>query len=399
MIQWAVEAGLPVSAELAALRSFQGQRPDDAAIVLRLARRLAFFNQYAEATEVCEQGLARFPALHALRGVLGECANAMGRHEAARQWLAGIPDGLAPGTRSHGLYEAGAAEEALGEREAALAFYRAALEVQPTSPHPCRAMHKLMRERGEVDGVLQHCEAMLEQGVRHPRVRADWMVASALLGRRDEALRALSFERFARFGRLEDPDIDGGRWADMAAFNARLQAELSEHPDLQYGRRNTASRDAWRVQSPFSGYRRPALTHLADCVRREVSAYVAGLDRDPGHFFPHPEATPYGTSSWAVRVRSQGHEDWHVHPGGWITVVYYVKVPDLAPDEDPRAGAITFGLPDFPGMPETGGDWVTFRPEAGLLGMFPSHCFHRTWPTRREDDRWVVVFDVAPTAG
>ena len=48
----------PVSAELAALRSFQSQRPDDAAIVLRLGRRLAFFNQYAEATEVCEQGLA-----------------------------------------------------------------------------------------------------------------------------------------------------------------------------------------------------------------------------------------------------------------------------------------------------------------------------------------------------
>jgi Tfp pilus assembly protein PilF len=398
-LRWQAESMLPASTEIATLTACVQQRPQEPMYWLRLARLLASHGRHAQAHELSLQALARFPDLHALKGVLGECENALGRPEAARAWLQAVPDDLAPGTVAHALYELGAAQESLDRPDDAARAYGRALDIKPEAPHPCRALHRLMRSRGDIDAVLGNCQALRGRGVHHARLHADWMVATAINQRKDEALDLFAFDAFSRFESIEDDDIAGGPWADLQGFNAALADELSSHPDIHHGRRNVASRDAWRVQNPFSGFGRPALARLSQCVRGAVERHVAGLPASSDHFFVRGVAPACSTSSWAVKVRSNGFEDWHVHPGGWLTAVYYVKVPAVeSATDDTHEGGITFGLPDYEGMPDAGADWTHIHPRAGLLGLFPSHCFHRTWPTRVEQDRWVVVFDVLPVA-
>lgn len=398
-MRWQPESMLPVTTEIAAMTGYLRARPEQPQFWLRLARILAFHNRHEEARELAEQGLSRFPTLHALRGVLGECANALGEPEAAMAWLQSVPRDLAPGTVAHALHELGASYEGLDRPDDAEAAYAQALRAKPDAPHPCRALHKLLRQRGDVVAVLDSCRTLEQLGVNHSRLRADWMVATAMQNGKDQALAMFAFDEFGRFESIADDELLAGRWADAASFNAALADELSSHPDIQFGRRHTASRESWRVQNPFSGYGKPALAQLTQRIRRAVERYVTDLPAAHPHFFVQARSPACSTTSWAVKVRSNGFEDWHVHPGGWLTAVYYVKVPAVeSAQDDTHEGGITFGLPDYEGMPDAGSDWTHIHPHGGMLGLFPSHCFHRTWPTRQEHDRWVVVFDVMPIA-
>lgn len=390
---WQHHGALPLEAEIATLRASIAADADNGLCWLKLARLLAFGNRHDEAGDVARRGSERFPQLHALRIVLGECANVAGEPDRALKLLDALPGTLAPNTLAHALHERGAAEEELGRPAAAERSYREALAIQPAAPRPCKSLHMLLRERGESRAILASCASLEKQGVRHARLRADAMIATALSGGRDDALEMFAFGRFAEFQDLGDA-VEQDGWADINSFNRAIEVELSTHPDVQYGRRHTASRNAWRVQNPFSGFGRPALNQLGRYVRDAAMAYAEGIQPSE-HFFTQVSGDTLSCSSWAVKARGDGFEDWHVHPSAWLTGVYYVRVPPpLAPDD--RGGCITFGLPDYAGMPDAGRDWVTIRPYEGLLALFPSHCFHRTWATQRDEDRWIVAFDVMP---
>jgi hypothetical protein len=103
-------------------------------------------------------------------------------------------------------------------------------------------------------------------------------------------------------------------------------------------------------------------------------------------------------------VHDDGHEDWHMHPGGWISGVYYAAVPTAVPPVAPHdggahPGAIEFGPFPFGGERDVRG-WprAHMTPRPSLLLLFPSYYGHRTYATRVGDPRIVVAFDVVPAA-
>ena len=388
-------SGIPIRAEISVLLQALASNPDHAACRLRLVHLLAYTNQFEEAARHCMAGLSRLGDFAELRIVLAECHNAMGHAEAARAVLEDLPESLGPGIRSRGWYERGVANEVLGERDAAKTAYLRSLEAQPESPRPCKSLHALQFADSDVAGVFSNCDDLARRGVRHARLHADRMLATAIAGRKREALETFAFAQFSHFSAINSVS-DLGEWPDIVTFNRTVCDELANHGDIQYGRRLTASRNSWRVENPFSGHGRGALMQLRDLVRRAVERYVAQMPLG-GHFFSEFRPESVTCTSWAVNAPGDGFEDWHVHPGAWLTGVYYVRVPEQPLGCDDRGGCITFGLPDFDGMPDAGADWTTIRPQAGMLALFPSHCFHRTWPTGLDENRWIVAFDIQPS--
>ena len=98
---------------------------------------------------------------------------------------------------------------------------------------------------------------------------------------------------------------------------------------------------------------------------------------------------------WPTVLGSQGHQASHIHPGGWLSGVYYVRLPAGVGGDD-QAGWIEFGDPgaEIPHVraPET----RRARPEAGLMLLFPSYLFHRTLPFAANEPRISIAFDVLP---
>ena len=97
-------------------------------------------------------------------------------------------------------------------------------------------------------------------------------------------------------------------------------------------------------------------------------------------------------TGWHVILKHQGHQTAHIHPGGWLSGVIYLKVVSaLGRDE----GAIEFSLN---GVNYSDGDSpkVVHQPKAGDIVFFPSSLHHRTIPFTTDTDRIIVSFDLMP---
>jgi uncharacterized protein (TIGR02466 family) len=98
---------------------------------------------------------------------------------------------------------------------------------------------------------------------------------------------------------------------------------------------------------------------------------------------------------WANILESEGFQVPHIHPSGWLSAVYYVRVPGVV-RSDGHAGWIEFGEPYTDIFHSVRPETLALRPEDGLLLMFPSYFYHRTLPFHSDEQRISIAFDIVP---
>ena len=106
--------------------------------------------------------------------------------------------------------------------------------------------------------------------------------------------------------------------------------------------------------------------------------------------------TPLEIISWANLMPGQGVQAAHIHNLGWMSGVYYPKVPKaVSTGDNSHAGWLGFGQPGYD-IPSVRPPPMRFlAPEAGLLVCFPSYIWHWTEPFEGDEERVSVAFDVA----
>ncbi|MEL7447287.1 MAG: putative 2OG-Fe(II) oxygenase [Pseudomonadota bacterium] len=280
-----------------------------------------------------------------------------------------------------------------------------ALELDPTNAAAIRKYGVIEADTDRMPELLDKCRAMLDAGVRAPRLTSTYAMALAGNGAIDEAYKARAGDLMWH-GALSCPD----GFASIAEFNAALVEELLTHPSLRYENTRRASVNSWRIDELYmSGSKlvKVLLEQFASAVERYVRDVVEAPGRAQDTLFDDVRPDASELSPWAVLTKADGYEDWHIHGSGWISGVYYVTVPeglprgygDNAQDRaEDRAGAIAFGWSERllgEGSSAKLGEEL-IHPEPGMLVLFPSHLHHRTWPHGREDDRIAISFDVVP---
>ena len=279
-----------------------------------------------------------------------------------------------------------------GDDNGATEMHRESLRLNPSHPDPFKRIVAILLKEDRADEVVALAEQMLKEGVRHPRVLAARSLAFASLGHMDQAHQADGADRFLRTYKPAPPE----GWDSLESFTDALAAELNAHPDIQYEKYGAASAQTWRIDEP--ALRRcavfPALQKL---VAREVAAYVQGLG-EADHPFVLATPEPASLRMWSVLTEDDGHETWHVHQNGWLSGTFYVAIPDHIVQGTGDAGCIAFGLPE-----DVIGEAASHRfgrrivrPEAGLMTIFPSHTFHRTFSHGGSGRRICCAFDVVP---
>lgn len=137
----------------------------------------------------------------------------------------------------------------------------------------------------------------------------------------------------------------------------------------------------------------PELAELRQLIVAAVGDYVGQLPPfDATHpMLSLPRDRPVRfAGSWSVRLVDKGFHTAHVHPQGWISSAFYVRVPEA----EGRQGWLTLGAP--PDDLRT--DLAPLRevaPQSGKLVLFPSMMWHGTRPFDI-GERMTVAFDVAP---
>jgi tetratricopeptide (TPR) repeat protein len=265
---------------------------------------------------------------------------------------------------------------------------RRALELCPHNVGAFKRLALHYLRDGKPDQALALADAMLMEGVTHARVLAARCMALAALGRVDKAQKLAGIDDFLFHRPLETPQ----GWDSIDRFNEDIVAELMADPAMRFARFGTASEQSWRIDHPATA-KAPAVRALVEAIAKAAGEYGSSLGGKHPWISARPERAIL--RSWCVITGAVGHEQWHMHPHGWMSGGYYPQVPENLRE---NAGCLALGLPG--GMigvdASTAFGETLVRPKAGLLTLFPSHTYHRTHPHGAHDKRICIAFDICP---
>jgi tetratricopeptide (TPR) repeat protein len=278
--------------------------------------------------------------------------------------------------------------------EAEACFARAAA-AQPDLADRWDGLAASRLRTGRAAEALAATDRALAAAPGHIRSLALRAIALDALGRTDERRGVVDLDRMMWSRRHRAPPPGH---ADLAAFNGALRRHVLAHPTLMRDRPDKTTRNGRQTDDLLTGDPGPM-------------AGLAGLFRDAVESFRRealPAEGPYSAAHWPARwtlrawatvLDASGHQDPHHHPFGFVSGVYYVRVPPgvgRAPGD--HAGWIEFGRPD-PFFGDASAPEVRlFQPEEGLMLLFPSHFWHRTIPFVDTEPRISIAFDMVPAA-
>ena len=133
------------------------------------------------------------------------------------------------------------------------------------------------------------------------------------------------------------------------------------------------------------------LDNLKSIIKNEIKLYKLKFNDEKCSFikkWPKIEKL----ACWHVILKQQGHQNSHIHPGGWLSGVFYLKVtPDLGRNE----GAIEFCL-NGEHYFDVNSPKIIHQPTVGDIILFPSSLHHKTIPFTSDIDRISIAFDLIP---
>jgi len=292
----------------------------------------------------------------------------------------------------HAHHNLGAALQALDRLDEAAAAYRRALERDPADLGALNDLCIVQMKQGEPAAALELCERYLALSPANRKPLAYKAAALIELGRRDKAALLLDFERLVFRHRIATPDGHASR----EAFDSALVAHVLGHPTLEYEPRDKATRGGYQ-SGELMVEPKGAAGALEAAIRDAVPRYMARLrEALPDHPFVAHLPQRWRLATWAVVLKAQGQQGPHFHPDGYVSGVYYARLPQAVKNAAGDAGCIEFGR-TAEHLGGTGEPMVeTIRPEEGLMLLFPSYFYHRTIPFQGGEPRICVAFDVLP---
>lgn len=369
---------------LAVVRAALAVAPDRADLKRQLAKLLYGLDQLTELIDWLRPLIDEEDVDPGLLYWLGQAAERRDPALAAKALRAAVAAGY-----DEAFSPLASALERLDRRDEALAAAMSAVERNPSDFRAIVVAVRIHEARSEFREISMLCRNLWSRGGRSSQILATEAFANALTG--DDRAR----------DRLADPDQWLSVWSLPvdAAFNEQLIRELEAgKPLADLPSTKATLGEGFRFDN-VAMHPGETVQQLMALVRAAVEHYA----RDRARYADHPmiadRPREIDLTSWSLTVRGDGRESWHLHPSGWISGVYYVRMPSR--DKlTAAAGAIEFG--PLPFGAERAGllPWPrrTILPEAGQLLLFPSYFVHRTWPTGIDEPRTVIAFDVLRAA-
>ena len=179
---------------------------------------------------------------------------------------------------------------------------------------------------------------------------------------------------------------------DYVSFLNETIQELRDIKTIWEPRNNT-TRNGFHTPSHINLFLNSTkkISELKSIISNEVNAYYLKFEKEACSYI---KKWPYHQNfvAWHVILKKQGYQTAHIHPGGWLSGVIYLKVvPTLQKDE----GAIEFSL-NGENYSNLNSPQLTHKPEAGDIVLFPSSLYHRTIPFTTDTERIVIAFDLMP---
>jgi len=280
--------------------------------------------------------------------------------------------------------------------EAATALRTAVGRAPGHAPAHAPAQANLARallELGDWPDALAACEQCLASTPGHTGALAMAGVALAELGESRRLATLLDFDGLV--GAHRPPPPFG--MADIGAFNRALADHVQRDASLAYEPDDVTTRKGYQSADLMADPKGP-LGAFKAIIESAVAVYREHHPIEAGHPYLGQRPARWTLNAWATILEREGHQAPHIHRSAWLSGVYYVQLPDNVRDAvTGNAGWIEFGRPPPYPAARAEAPMQFYRPEEGLMLLFPSYMYHRTIPFDAGQRRISIAFDVLPS--
>ena len=181
-------------------------------------------------------------------------------------------------------------------------------------------------------------------------------------------------------------------WPDAPDLNPRLREKILDHARRNPGIKQT-NVGGWHSNTGRLEFCGEAGEHLIEHMYQMVNEATAMLFAQNG---VSPESQTWTLTAWANINRRGDYNNTHTHPSSTWSGVYYVDNGESTPAtegtaihlSDPNPARINAFFPDLPI------GHFRFRPQPGLMILFPSYVPHTVPPHQGDRPRISIAFNL-----
>ena len=167
---------------------------------------------------------------------------------------------------------------------------------------------------------------------------------------------------------------------------------LINNLDFKWEPSGKTTRNGFGTTENLSEKKIPLLINFEEMILKELNKYYDQFKEDKiGYIHNWPKKMKF--QSWSNRLKKQGYNITHIHPTGWISGVFYLKIPkNIVGDE----AGIEFSLHGDNYFIKEKNKILNskLQPQDGDIIFFPSSLFHRTIPFNSDEERICIAFDI-----
>lgn len=282
------------------------------------------------------------------------------------------------------------------QSEKALALVIDACASAPSRPELQKRLADLYRRTGAYDLAVLHYDNCLtiapgttEAFCHKYHAIREYALAGGAVSENAPWFRDLTATVFS-----EILDCPAG-YESLAAFNSGAADYGGRHPSLTWQPGDKTTRKGAQTNPTLlAGQMEGIPAILRRLVLDQVEIYLDRLDGEGMPFLRAIRPDEVRINMWCVFLEPGGHQLTHNHPAGWISGVYYLRIPASVTEDAGTAGCIEFGRPHADDYPLADRHpTLTVKPEPGMMVLFPSSLYHRTFPFP-DGQRVCLAFDV-----
>ncbi|MEI9889594.1 MAG: HAD-IA family hydrolase [Caulobacteraceae bacterium] len=277
-----------------------------------------------------------------------------------------------------------AAERAARDPSLHVLAARAALRVDPAASDRHLALapmwaNPLARAKGRIEADLalgRGAEAARRAEALHA-THPDDHYATALLASAwrlagdARAADLYDYSRLVKTYLIEPPP----GWGSLEAYLADLEGALDRLHGSRTHPLGQSLRHGSQTQRSLLDHPGPGIRGFFEAIDAPVRAHMAALGEGGGYAV---------TGAWSVRLNRRGYHTDHVHPEGWLSSAFYLRLPKGRGGE----GWIKFGEPGIPTSPGLDAGSTGCGRNRGCWCFSPLICGmarRRSRPTRPPD--------------
>ena len=184
--------------------------------------------------------------------------------------------------------------------------------------------------------------------------------------------------------------------SNFVPFKKLINSLINESNNLTFVWEDRTTKKGFQSKGNLFALQTLSIVKLKNIIIKAINEYKIKYKTKPDGFISQ-WPNKFSLLGWYNRLLKHGHQQSHIHPGGWLSGCFYLKMPKPLKKGE---GAIYFSLHGYD-YPIVNSDIPNYQysPIEGDLILFPSSLFHKTLPFSSNDERHVIAFDIIPEYG